>query len=78
MDANQLDQLSISFPCPDCSGEINKTLEWIKDNNKYWCPLCHVEINLGGKATRQAVGGITRALRQIQRAVLDFQLSIKD
>jgi len=78
MDANQLDQLSIAFPCPDCGGEINKTLQWIKDNNKHWCPSCHVEINLGGKATRQAVGGIKRALDQVQRAVLDFQLSVKD
>ncbi len=78
MDANQLDQLSISFPCPDCGGEISKTLEWIKDNNKYWCPSCHVAIDLGGKATRQAVGEIKRALRQVQRAALDFQLSIKN
>ena len=78
MDANRLNQLSISVPCPECGGGIDKTFEWIKDNKKHWCPSCHVEIDLGGASTRRAVGEIERTIQAVQRAVLDFQLNIKD
>ncbi len=77
MNAQQLDQLSIAITCPDCGGEIEKTFEWIKDNKAYWCPMCHVEIHLDSRATHQAVAEIKLRLKEVQRAVLDFQLSIK-
>ncbi len=77
MDAQQLDQLTIAIPCPDCGSEIDKTFEWINDNKKHWCPMCHVDIDLDGEATRQAVAKIKRGFKEIQRAVLDFQLAIK-
>lgn len=77
MEASELDQLSIAIPCPDCGGEFARTFVWIKDNEKHWCPSCHVEVDLTGQATRRAVGDITRALKEVQRAVLDFQLSVR-
>lgn len=77
MEAKELDQLSIAIPCPDCGGEFERTFVWIKDNEKHWCSSCHVEIDLTGAATRLAVGEIKRSLQEVQRAVLNFQLSIK-
>ncbi len=77
MDANHLQELSIGIPCPDCGDSIERTFEWLQDNNKHWCPSCHVEIDLDGRETRRSVGEIKRALEQVQRAVLEFQLSIK-
>ena len=78
MDAHQLDQLTIPIPCPDCGGKIDRSFEWIKDNKKHWCPTCHVNIDLDAEGTRRAVAGIEHSLKEVQRAVLEFQLSIKD
>ena len=78
MEASQLEQLSIPIPCPDCGGEFERTFVWIKDNRKHWCSSCHVEVDLTGAATRRAVGEIKRSLKEVQRAVRNFQLSIKD
>jgi hypothetical protein len=78
METKELDQLSIAIPCPDCSGHFDRTFRWIKDNTKHWCPSCHVEIDLDGTAARHAIGEIQRAIKELEGAVLDFQLSVKN
>ena len=75
MEDLHLDQLLIPIPCGDRGNRIEKTIGWIKNNTKHWCPHCHVEIDLSTKPYRDGITNIDRAVSQLQKAILDLEIA---
>ena len=72
-----LDEVPVSIPCPRCEGSFEKSLSWLKNNRKHWCPHCHVEVDLDSEHFRTGVKRIERAVKELELAILELELDRK-
>jgi len=61
---NLLDDTTIPIPCEECGREVEKSIAWIKRNNKHTCE-CGTKIALDTSQFKRELAKIERELAKL-------------